>query len=126
MGGHVPLALDRSESRLDLDQPGVGGGHRVLQLGPAQPQHAPQLPGVDLLVHDVADLLKGEAEFLERDDPVEAGELGRGVVAVAVGGIDAGRAQQAGRVVVTQHPDRDTAVPGEVSDGEHGVSELTA
>jgi hypothetical protein len=37
-----------------------------------------------------------------------------------------GRAQQAGCVVVAQHPDRDAAVSGEVSDGEHDVSEFSA
>jgi len=35
-------------------------------------------------------------------------------------------AQQTGRVVVPRHPDRDEAVSGEVSDGEHDVSESTA
>jgi hypothetical protein len=40
--------------------------------------------------------------------------------------VDVSRSQQSGRVVVTQHPDRDAAMPGEVSDGEHDVSELTA
>lgn len=124
--GHVALALDRSEPRLDLNQPRSRCRHRGLQFGAPQPQHPAQFPGADLLVHDVADLLESESEVLERDDPVQAGELSGGVVAVTAGRVDMGGAQQTGRVVVAQHPDRDTAVPGEVSDDEHDVSELTA
>ncbi|GHG40523.1 hypothetical protein GCM10018980_14860 [Streptomyces capoamus] len=122
----MPLALDRSEPRLDLDQPCFRGGHGGRQFGPPQPQHAAQFLDAYLPLDDVPHLPKGEAEVLERDDAVQAGELGGGVVAVAAGGVDVGRAQQAGGVVVTQHPDRDAAVPGEVSDGEHDVSESTA
>lgn len=124
--GHVPLALDRPEPRLDLDEPCRRGGHRALQLGPTQPQHGAQFLGGDLLVQDLLDLLKGQAELFQSDDTVEAGELGSRVVPVAGGRVDMGRAQQSGGVVVTQHADRYAAVPGEVSDGEHDVSDFSA
>ncbi|OEJ21293.1 hypothetical protein AS594_37430 [Streptomyces agglomeratus] len=89
--GHVPLTLDRPEPRLDLDQPRRRRGHRGLQLGPPQPQHGAQFLGGDLFVQDVLDLLEGQAEVLERDDAVEAGQLGGRVVAVAGGRVDVGR-----------------------------------
>ncbi|CAD5959058.1 protein of unknown function [Streptomyces sp. KY75] len=126
VGRHVPLALDRPEPRLDLGQPRRRGRHRLRQLRPAQPQHPAQLLRAHPLVQDVPHLLEREAEVLERDDPVEPGELGGAVEAVAGGGVGAVRAQQPDGVVVTQHPARHPPVPGEVSDGEHDGSHCTA
>ena len=78
-----------------------------------------QLLRAHLVVDHRAHLGEGEAEVLERDDPVEPGEL-RGLVrAVAGGRVHVRGPEQADRVVVPQHPDRHAAVAGEVSDSEH-------
>jgi hypothetical protein len=126
VGGHGALPLDDLESRLDLGQPRRVGGQLGLQFGLAQPQHAAQLLGADLLVQHRPDLVQAEAEILQRDDAVEPGQLAGRVEAVAAGRVDPRRAEQPGRVVVPQHPHRDPAVPGEFPNGEHDVPKLTA
>jgi hypothetical protein len=126
VGRHGALLLDESEPRLDLAQPGRIGVDPRLQVGPPQPQHAAQLVGGDLVVEDRTHLLEREPEILERDDPVEPGQLAGGVRAIAGDGIDVRGREQPDRVVVTQHPDRHPAVTGEVSDTEHDASGSTA
>ena len=88
---HGALHLDDPEPRLDLGQPGAVGGDLRLQLSSAQPQHPVQHVDAELLLHHHAHLIQGEAEVLQRDDPVESGELAGRVEAVAAGWVDIGQ-----------------------------------
>ena len=49
-------------------------------------EHAAHLRGRQLGIEEPGDLLQGEAEVLQRQDAVEPGDLGRGVVAIAARG----------------------------------------
>jgi hypothetical protein len=72
-----------------------------------------------LLGQDRLRLLQGEAQVFQRDDAVQLGELSGLVEAVPGGRVDAGRTEQADRVVVPEHADRYPAVPCELPDAEH-------
>ncbi len=122
VGRHDALLLDDLDPRLDPSQPDPVGEDLGLEFGPAQPQHAVQFRDPDLVVEDLADLLEGESEILQGDEPVEAAELGRLVGAVARRGVHAGGGQQAERVVVAQHAHRHAADSGEVSNAVHDAS----
>src|ERR1700730_18337157 len=89
------------------------------KLGPPELEHAAQFLGAHLLIEDLLDLPEAEAQILEGDDAIESGELACLVEPVTGERIDHGRHQHADGVVMTQHPDRDPAVPGELPDAEH-------
>ena len=114
------LVLDGQQARLDPGQPGRLGLNAIKDLGSAQLEHAAQLGRADLFGQDRLHLLQGEAEVLQRDDAVQLGQLPGLVEAVPVDSINAGRTEQADRVVVPEHADRYAAVPGELPDAEHG------
>jgi hypothetical protein len=115
-------SLDHPESCRHAGESGRVGRQLGLQLGTPQAQHPAQLGDVHPVVEDREDLLEGEAEVLERDDPVEPAQLFGVVEPVPAGRVDRGGPQQPDRVVVAQHPDRYPAELGEVSDTEHGPS----
>ena len=115
---HPALLLDQAEAGLDPLQAPLLLGHPLRRLGLLQPQHAAQLPNAQALAQDRADLLQGQPQFLEGHDPVDQMQLRRGVVAVARGGIDGRRLQQAEVGVVAQCRHRQHAEPGEVADLE--------
>jgi hypothetical protein len=54
-------------------------------------QHAAQLLGADSFVKDVADVLQGDAQIFQGDQPVEARELTGLVIAVPRCLVDASR-----------------------------------
>ena len=89
------------------------------KLGVAEPEHAVQLTGVDLLVENQPDLGERETQVLQSDDPVQAGKLARFVHAVPGYRVHVHGTQQAEPVIVTKHADRHPADIGEFSDTEH-------
>lgn len=97
-----------------------GVGHDLLfELGLPQPEHAAQLLGGEVRVEDLLHLLKAETQFLQRDDPVEPGQLADRVGPVPGRPVDLGGPEQSGGVVLAQHPDRHPSVPGKISNAEH-------
>jgi len=122
---HAGLVLDAQQPRLDPGQPGRLGLNAIKDLGPAQLEHPAQFGRAHLLGQDGLHLAEGEAEVFQRDDAVQLGELAGLVEAISAGRVDAGRAEQADRVVVPEHADRYAAVPGELADAEHDESRCT-
>src|SRR5690606_32264538 len=98
--GHETLRFDHPESRLDPGQPRRVFGYLGGQLRAAEPQHAVQLLRPYLLLEDLPHLFEAEAEILERDQPVEPGQLSYVVVAIAGDRVDPSGAEQAECVVV--------------------------
>ncbi len=106
------MRFDPAQARLLLAQP-------LLDLGAADPQHSSELIERRLVVEELADLVEAEAEIAQRQQPVQTRELRHRVRAVPVVGVDALGTQQADLVVVPQHPRRDLAEAGKVSDAQH-------
>ena len=82
-------------------------------------EHAADLVEDDVFGQRLADLLQGEAQVLQRQDAVQARELGGGVVAVAGRRIDRLGFEQPDVRVVAQLADRGLRDAGEVADLEH-------
>ena len=96
---------------LDAAQAGLLGRHVLLNLGPAQPQHPAHLLDGKVVVEQGADLLQRETEVAQGEQAVEAAQ-GRDVVEPVAGlRVDLAGLEQAGLVVVPEHPGRDLAEP---------------
>ena len=115
------LHFDHAEPRLDRHQPGADGARLILELDPAQPEHAAQLLRTDLLEQDATHLIEGEAEVLESNEAIEDVQLLGRIGAVAGPRIHVIGPQQPELVVVTQHPHRHLTESSEVRDVHDSV-----
>jgi hypothetical protein len=113
------LVLDRHQPRLDPGQPGGLGFDLCLNFGPPENEHAAKLGRAYPLVEYRAHLLESEAEVLQGDNAIQVRKLAGRIEAVRSIRIHVRGLEQPDLVVVTQHPNRDPAVPGKLSDAEH-------
>src|SRR5207248_6664078 len=98
------VPFESSEVRFDSAQALLLLADGLLDLGSADPQHAPELFDRRVLLENVANLLQGEAQFAQGHYPVEPAQLAGSVKPVSVGRVDLVRREQADLVVVAQHP----------------------
>ena len=117
--GQRTLLLDLFEAGFDVAETRRLLVQRALQLGLTQHQHAADLARLHLVVHHLGDLLEGETQLLQRQDAVQPRQLAGAVIAVAAGGIDADRAEQADAVVVAQQAARHPGDLRKFPDPEH-------
>ena len=100
--------------------------HVLLNLGSAQPQHPAQLLDGHIVVEQRTDLLQREAEVPQGQQPVEATQCGDVVEPVTGLRVDLVGPEQAGLVVMPEHPGRDLPKSCEFTDGQHDASTTTA
>src|SRR6202522_2834434 len=115
MSGSSRGSLRYISRRLPHRSPSADGDmSQVRPCAAAQSSSALVAAMSSLLGQDRLHLLQGEAQVFQRDDAVQLGELSGLVEAVPGGRVDAGRTEQADRVVVPEHADRYPAVPCEL------------
>ena len=91
----------------------------VLDLRLTHAEHPAELFERHLVVQDHADLIEGETEVAQGQQPMQTAELRDPVRPVPGGRVHSLGLQQTDLVVVTKHPRRNPAEAGEVSDAQH-------
>ena len=93
--------------------------HGLFELCPTQTQHPTELVDRGIIRKHFSDLFQTEAQFAERDDPVQRAQLAHAVQAVATGAVNPLGLEQPKLVVVTEHTRGDLPQASELSDVQH-------